>query len=472
MVNRSLRWYDYIIINLNWFALTSRSNVLTPLIVPLLVQQFVGEEIKGTYLGRMRLWALMIAILTQAITGILSDRSTFRFGKRRPFIFIGTIVEVAFIVLISTTAGYEGMKGYWILFILYIFSMFGGNINHAATQGLIPDLIPDDKKGIASGIKAVFEIPLPLVFVSMVIANLVAAGNLSEALTLLIFVLVICMTITMFIPEKPRSDPPPMWSWTPFLRPIIMTCIFAIIILGIGKIVNLILSSITFHPKITNFVFIGVIGVLGISLAVLLGVWSGLRIGIGIEIKENPSYLWWVVNRLLFLTGVTNLGSFLIFFVQEKFSTLKLEQAAGPASRLILYVGIFVLLTALFSGWLADTFGKKNLIIISGLLTVFGAGVIIISPILSMTYMGGSIIGIGVGLFYTANWALGTEIVPKERAGQFLGFSNLAGAGAGAIGAYIGGPIADFTSYTLLMAISGCLALLSILPLIKIKDSR
>jgi hypothetical protein len=29
-------------------------------------------------------------------------------------------------------------------------------------------------------------------------------------------------------------------------------------------------------------------------------------------------------------------------------------------------------------------------------------------------------------------------------AGRFLGISNLAGAGAGAIGTYIGGPIADF----------------------------
>jgi MFS family permease len=44
------------------------------------------------------------------------------------------------------------------------------------------------------------------------------------------------------------------------------------------------------------------------------------------------------------------------------------------------------------------------------------------------------------------NWALGTELVPKEQAGRYLGLSNLAGAGAGAVGAYIGGPIADLIS--------------------------
>jgi MFS family permease len=250
-----------------------------------------------------------------------------------------------------------------------------------------------------------------------------------------------------------------------------MTSIFTIVILGFGEIVDFVLSSITLHPDSRNFIFIGLIGIIGISLAVLTGVWFGLRIGIGIEIKQHQSYLWWVVNRLLFLTGVTTLGSFIIFFLQEKFHEFKLEQAIGPASRLILVVGIFVLLTALFSGWLADRFGKKKLILISGLLAAIGSGIVVASPTLLTTYIGGSIIGIGAGLFYTSNWALGTQIVPKEKAGQFLGFSNLAGAGAGAIGAYIGGPIADFTSYTLLMSLSGCLALLSILPLLKIADS-
>ena len=35
--------------------------------------------------------------------------------------------------------------------------MIGSNISHAATQGLIPDMVPDEKKGLASGIKAMLE---------------------------------------------------------------------------------------------------------------------------------------------------------------------------------------------------------------------------------------------------------------------------------------------------------------------------
>jgi MFS family permease len=57
--------------------------------------------------------------------------------------------------------------------------------------------------------------------------------------------------------------------------------------------------------------------------------------------------------------------------------------------------------------------------------------------------LGGGILGAGVGLFYSANWALGTQLIPPGKAGAMLGLSNLAGAGAGAVGAYLGGPIAD-----------------------------
>jgi hypothetical protein len=63
--------------------------------------------------------------------------------------------------------------------------------------------------------------------------------------------------------------------------------------------------------------------------------------------------------------------------------------------------------------------------------------------------------------------------VPKDQAGKYLGVANLAGAGAGAVGAFIGGPIADFftrnfpdvpgSGYVLLFGMYGCMFILSIL---------
>jgi MFS-type transporter involved in bile tolerance (Atg22 family) len=161
-MTQKLRWHDYISINIYWFALTSRSQVLTPLILPVLVQRFVGEAVKGTYVGQIRLWALMVALLMQALMGLLSDRSTSRWGRRRPFIAVGTGLEVLVLIGIASVTGLEGMTGYWVLFGLYIFSMISSNTAHAATQGLIPDLVPPDQRGRFSGVKALLELPVPL----------------------------------------------------------------------------------------------------------------------------------------------------------------------------------------------------------------------------------------------------------------------------------------------------------------------
>jgi len=168
MMNRVIRWYHYITYNIYWFALTSRSQVLTPLIIPLLIQRFVGEAAKGELLGNMRLWSLMVAVLVQALMGLLSDQSTSKFGRRRPFIVVGTLGEIIIYVLIGFTAGMDGMTGYWFLFLLYTLSMVTANTAHAATQGIIPDLVPEEKRGRFSGFKALFELPLPLIFVSFV----------------------------------------------------------------------------------------------------------------------------------------------------------------------------------------------------------------------------------------------------------------------------------------------------------------
>ena len=76
---------------------------------------------------------------------------------------------------------------------------------------------------------------------------------------------------------------------------------------------------------------------------------------------------------------------------------------------------------------------------------------------------------------------MGTDVVPKEEAGRYLGISNLAGAGAGAVGGYIGGPIADYFTvhvpqspglgYLLIFAIYAALFLLSAIVLIRVRET-
>jgi MFS family permease len=205
------------------------------------------------------------------------------------------------------------------------------------------------------------------------------------------------------------------------------------------------------------------------TAATALGVVAGIRIGIGPEARDCPAFTWWTVSRLAFLVPAFSLAGFVLFFLQERFAGLTAEKAAAPAATAVMFVGVSFLVAVLPSGWLADRLGKRLLITIGCALGALGTVTLLAIPDLRVLYAGAALIGTGVGLFYSASWALGTEIVPQEQAGRYLGISNLAGAGAGAIGAYIGGPIADEMGYLLLFGIYAALFLVSALALLGVR---
>ena len=467
---KPLRWYDAITINNYFFALTVRSQSLTPLIVPLLIQQFVGDETKGTSYGNLRLVSLMVALLVQAMAGMLSDRSTSRWGRRRPFILVSTALEILAFLGVGFIAGsMDGMAGYWALFGVIVFSMIASNIGHGAAQGLIPDLVQPSQRGKYSGIKAFFELPLPLIFVAFTISRMVSAGNLWAAIISIIIVFVVSTALTMLVRETPLKKPAKPIDWAEILRLVAMTVLFSLVIVVIGAGVRWLLVYTLAMTGSKSLILTGLIGVVGMLLAVALGVIASVRISLGKEADKNPSFAWWVINRLAFLVGANNLASFVLYFIQERFPEMQGSAAAQPASLLMMVVGVAILVISIPSGWLTDKFGPKPLLLASGLLAALGTLVVILSQAMPMLYVGGVMIGLASGMFFSSNWALGTSLVPKEEAGRWLGISNLAGAGAGAVGAYIGGPIGDGAGYVLLMGLYGFLFLFSTLALVKIK---
>jgi len=57
--------------------------------------------------------------------------------------------------------------------------------------------------------------------------------------------------------------------------------------------------------------------------------------------------------------------------------------------------------------------------------------------------MYGGIIGVSAGIFLSVNWAWGTDLIPPRTGGRYLGISNLATAGSGAL-AGAGGFMLDY----------------------------
>jgi MFS family permease len=483
---KRIRWYDFITINLFWLALNMRNTAVGSLFQPYLVDEFVRPEIKNTALGIMRTAGLIIALLVQPVMGLLSDRSMSRFGRRRPFLFVGVLLEMVCFAAIAFSWNYAS------LLIAILLIQFAGNISHGALQGLIPDLVPEGQRGRASAIKAIFEL-LPLVLIGFTIAPILGGGNLKLAVLVTAVIVLVIMLVTVFtVKEQPLTEKPNIPFWPPMLRVLGM---LAGILLGAltglaaggiaGGLSGLLTSAVVREPIAWKFLpspfvlypttlpavlLVAVGGGVAMIVAVVAGVWSGSLATLGKDARKNPAFVWWVVNRLLFLAAVTSIQAYAPYFLMYAFK-IDRQAAASMTGTLVMFVGIFTLLSAFPSGWLADKIGRNRLIVISGVLATIGNILLmgtIWLPNITLIYTAGGIIGLATGLFMTANWALGTDLVPPEEAGRYMGISNLAGAGAGIVGTGIGGPVADtlngylsglgyfaiFAAYTLLFALS------------------
>jgi MFS family permease len=443
---KRLNWYDFITINFFWLGMNIRNTAVGSVFTPYLVAAFVPEGVRNSALGAISTAGLLIAMLVQPAAGLLSDRSTSRFGRRRPFIFSGSLFDLIFLAAIGLSWNFGALLAATLLI------QFSANVSHGPLQGLIPDLVPEEQRGRASAIKAVMEL-IPIILVGFTIAQLVGVGRLDWAIVVTGVVLLITMLLTMvWVKETPLHEKPTASIKAPMLR---VLGILAGIFLGagagllgggvVGGIGGLIVWS--FSGKETAWaVGVGLGGITAMIVAVVAGVWAGALATLGKDAHRQSSFTWWVVNRLLFLAAVTSIQGFAPFFLMYAFK-VNAETAASMNGNLMTIIGVFILLSAFAGGWISDRLGCRRVVSLSGLLAAVGGCVLLGTiwlPNLPLIYVAGGIIGVGAGLFMTANWALGTGLVPADQAGRYLGISNLAGAGAGMIGKGIGGPVADY----------------------------
>ncbi len=443
---KRLRWYEYLSINLFWLGLNIRNTAVGTFIMPYLVEQYASPNLINTSLSVMRTAGLIIAMLVQPAAGLISDRSTSRFGRRRPFILIGVLLDLVFLAAIGLS------WTYWTLLVAVLLIQFSSNISHGPLQALIPDIVPEDQRGRASAIKAIFELA-PIILVGLTIAPLIGGKHLGWAIIATGAGLLITAVVTIFwVKEEALKEKPDIPFWPPMLRVLGM---LAGILLGAtaglvgGGLIGGLAGLITWlfgGKSIALSVIVGVGGAVAMAIAVVVGVWAGSLTTIGKEAHQHSSFIWWIVNRLLFLAAITSLQGFALYFFMFSFKITP-EQSSSLTGTLTFVIGIFILVSSLLAYWLADRVGHKRLVGLSGIVAAVGGSVLLGTiwlPNLSLIYLAGLILGLATGLFMTSNWAMGTKLVPPEEAGRYLGISNLAGAGAGMIGAGIGGPVADY----------------------------
>ncbi len=480
------RWYQLLGLNGYQLGLSMASNVISPLLLPALVLLYMPPEKKNTYTALVYVAGLAVAMFVQPVMGMLSDRCTSKLGRRRPFILWGALLNILFLLVVGASLFFKnsplnnffqstlGVSTSLVVLLLGIILLqFSSNISQAGQQGLIPDVVSEHQRGRASGIKSVLEmVPAALVlFVSPLLDKQqfwVVIGILAA------FYLLTMMWTVFSTEEEPLTEKPPKPEGRPVLRMLLLTFIFV----GVTQLALwLVKSSATWLPEETVSLWlrvgvVGLVGLVGMAGSIFIGVYFGARVGIGKEASNQRSFIWWVVTRLMFLAAIGSTRNFAMYFVKD---VLQVPNPATVTTYLTAVIFVFLLITSLVGGYLADKIGRKQLLAAAGLLAFVGSMLLIFSRSIPMVMVAGAFLGLGTGTFMSANWALGTDLVPAKDAGRYLGISNLAGAGAGIVGSSIGGPLADYFNaihpglgYPVIFALYGGLFLLSVLLLPKI----
>lgn len=405
---------DYIKITVLGFAMSALWQSMHTIILPLRLLDFVAESEKNTYLGIMTFTGLLLAMVIQPIAGAISDHSGFQWGRRRPFILLG----ILFLLLLLPGVGLAG--GYAAIFVIYCLMQISNNTAQGPYQGFIPDLVPEGKRGRASGVKTLMEI----------------AGGAASVLLISVFM------------DRYSAGGGSQWLW------------LSLVIPGIVLLATLVATLLTVREKPGS----GKPG--GASILSTIG--STFRI----NIRDNRIFIWFLVSRTLIFMAFSTIQQFALYFLRD---VIGVENPAEAAATFSVVAVVGMLIVVYPAGHFSDRIGRKPIGVISGLLMALVIALIIFSRDYTFVLIAAAGIGVAVGAFTSTNWALAVDLVAEGEEARYLGLANMATAGGAALARLIGPVIDHFEAvrpdlgYQVMLAACCVYCIAGALILLKIK---
>ena len=147
---RHLSVLDQLKLSAYWLAINLHWGALLLIVIPKQAEIISPKHSAGTNAVILGIGAI-VALIVPLIAGILSDRSMSHWGRRRPFIAFGAVVN-----LLGLAAMFVAGEQHNLIFYIlgYLLVQFGNNTAGAAYSGIIPDLVPPAQHGQASGYMA------------------------------------------------------------------------------------------------------------------------------------------------------------------------------------------------------------------------------------------------------------------------------------------------------------------------------
>ncbi|MDB5077144.1 MAG: transporter [Chloroflexi bacterium] len=128
-----------------WCALSFHGGALLGVALPSQLSDLSTDAQATGLLAVLGGTAGLITMVVQPVAGALSDLSSSRWGRRRPYLVGGALVDVGGLILMAVATTLP------LLFIGFLLASLGSGVSGAAYQAYIPDQVPPQQYGEASG---------------------------------------------------------------------------------------------------------------------------------------------------------------------------------------------------------------------------------------------------------------------------------------------------------------------------------
>src|SRR5215471_9478003 len=173
---RRVSLFDQININIFWLANNFHWQALLAIIIPSMVVKYLGNANKDINLTMVVVWGTLVAVVVNPLVGATSDYATFRMGRRRPFLIIGTVLNVIVLLLFAFSPGWFSSTALLFIFaLLFLLLQFTNNLANSPWSAIIADKVPQNQRGLTAGFNGLFT--LLGTIVGSVVAGLIVNKN-------------------------------------------------------------------------------------------------------------------------------------------------------------------------------------------------------------------------------------------------------------------------------------------------------
>jgi MFS family permease len=368
-------------ISLYWLGIsTVWSGILVIVNGRLQFTNLVPKGSEGLGALQIALVGMVIAIVVQPTIGTISDYTVSRWGRRKPYIFIGSTLDLVFLVGVATSNSVAAIAAFVALL------QFSSNFSQGPFQGYVPDLVPARQVGLASGLIGLFQAlgnitGYVIAALAVALADTNSNSFLFGTLALGIVEFTSMLGVVLRVHEGDRVKPRKGRSW----------------------------------------------------LSIAREAW-------GMDIFRERSFVWLVGSRFFVLAGAAFFPAFSTFYLAQVFGL----DSTKTGDTLLLLLGIVaacLTLSVLPASRLSDRIGRKPVIYGSCALGAVGLTIGAFAPILPVAFLGAALFAASAGAFLAVDWALISELVPKASTGRYMGISNVATASAGTVTLAVGGAL-------------------------------